>query len=114
MDSLFNKFKNAFHGLYLAVLDKSVFLQIAIGLCVIVFGLFYSFTAMEWVLILCCILAVISAEIFNTAIEILCNKVEYRQDPMIRQVKDLSAAAVIVVCVIAVIVGLAVLKGVFR
>ena len=114
MDSLFNKFKHALQGLNDAFHDKSVLLQLLIGSCVITFGLIYGFTALEWVLILCVILFVVGAEIFNTAIEILCNKVEYKQDPLIRQIKDLGAAAVLVVSMVAVIIGLAVLKGVFR
>lgn len=114
MDSLFKKFMHAFHGLNNAFHDTSVVLQLLIGSCVIVFGLFYGFTVLEWVLILCVILLVVGAEIFNTAIEILCNKVEYKQDPLIRQVKDLGAAAVLVMSMIAVVIGLAILKGVFR
>lgn len=114
MASLFKKFSNAFHGLKIAFFDKSVLLQALIGSLVILFGLIYKFNCKEWVLVLSCILMVVAAEIFNTAIEILCNKVEYRQDPFIRQVKDLCAGGVLVVSAIALIVGLAVLKGVFR
>ena len=43
------------------------------------------------------------AEIFNTAIEKLADWVTKEQDPLIGQVKDLSAGAVLVICFFAVV-----------
>jgi diacylglycerol kinase (ATP) len=51
--------------------------------------------------------AVIAAELFNTAIEALADRVQPQQDPAIRIVKDCAAAAVLVTCLAAVAVAIA-------
>ena len=48
---------------------------------------------------------VVSAEIFNTAIEVLADKIEPDVHPQIKLVKDLAAGAVLVCATFAVIVG---------
>jgi undecaprenol kinase len=51
--------------------------------------------------------AVISAELFNTAIEALADRVQPQPDPTIRVVKDCAAAAVLVAALTAVAVAIA-------
>ena len=48
---------------------------------------------------------VYSAEMFNTAIEHLCDRITIQQDYDIKLVKDMSAGAVLFTCVIAVLVA---------
>ena len=50
--------------------------------------------------------AVLGAEIFNTALEELCDKFSPTHDPHIARIKDLSAAAVLVISVAALVVGI--------
>ena len=45
------------------------------------------------------------AELFNTAIEQLCNMICPQQDPRVKFIKDISAAAVFVTALVAVITG---------
>ena len=52
------------------------------------------------------IAGVIVLEMVNTAIELLCDKVEPNEDPAIGIIKDLSAGAVLVMCTAAAIVGI--------
>jgi undecaprenol kinase len=51
--------------------------------------------------------AVIAAELFNTAIEALADRVQPEPDPAIRIVKDCAAAAVLVTSLAAVAVAIA-------
>ena len=53
--------------------------------------------------------AVLAAELFNTAIERACDVMREEPDPRIRDIKDLSAGAVLVVALAAVVVAAAVL-----
>jgi diacylglycerol kinase len=52
--------------------------------------------------------AVLAAELFNTAIERVCDFVCQQHDERIRDIKDLSAGAVLVVALAAVVVAAAV------
>jgi diacylglycerol kinase len=72
---------------------------------VIIVCIFFSISIIEWIIVIACIASVLMAELFNTAIENLCNKVEHNTHPQIKIVKDVSAAAVVVVAIAAAIIG---------
>ncbi|MEQ1561583.1 MAG: diacylglycerol kinase family protein [Nitrospira sp.] len=82
--------------------------RIEISATVLVFlGLFYfHFTLLESALCVFAITLVLSAEIINTALEDLCNKVEPHHDTTIGKIKDTAGAFVMVTVIGAVIVGL--------
>lgn len=61
-----------------------------------------------WCLVIGCIAAVFSAELFNTAIEALADRVTLERDPLIKVAKDTAAGAVLVLAIASVIIGLAV------
>ena len=114
MISLFNKFKVAFNGLLIAFKDKSIILQVVIGISVFIFGIIYKFTALEWLWILSCIFIVILSEMFNTCIEYLCNLVDSNYNEKIKMIKDLSAGCVMLASLYSIVIGCLILKGVLR
>jgi len=59
----------------------------------------------EWLLLFIVIGIVFIAELFNSAIEALSDRVEPEKNDLIRNAKDYAAAAVLVSAVIAVIAG---------
>lgn len=67
-----------------------------------------------WGLVGLTIAGVLAAELFNTAIEHLVDHVHPGQHPSIKAVKDCAAAAVLLVSIGAVGVGLALLVEIFR
>jgi diacylglycerol kinase (ATP) len=68
-------------------------------------GFLAELSPVEWILQNLAIGLVIGLEAINTSIEELANKVESRQDPQIKRVKDYGAAAVVFAAVIALITG---------
>ena len=114
MDSLFNKFKVAFYGLYIGLKDKSILLQFVIGVMVIIFGFIYRFNNVEWLWIISCIFIVILSEMFNTCIEYLCNLVDSSFNQQIKKIKDLSAGCVLLASIYSIVIGCLILKGVLR
>ena len=60
----------------------------------------------EWIITLMLIGTAWAAEIFNTALEKLCDRVSREHDPLIGKVKDLAAGAVLIICIIAAVCGL--------
>lgn len=61
-----------------------------------------------WCVVIICIGMVISAEVLNTAIEALCDKVSPEFDHLIKVAKDAAAGAVLVLAITSVIAGLVV------
>jgi diacylglycerol kinase len=72
---------------------------------VIVSGLHFNITALEWVAVTICCGLVVILELINTAIEKLCDLVVHGQNPVVRYIKDISSASVMLACIVSVIVG---------
>lgn len=75
-------------------------------IAVIALGLFLKVAAAEWRWLFLAIGLVWSAEAFNTAVELLCDRIEPGFDPVIGRIKDVSAAAVLMLSLAAAGVGL--------
>lgn len=88
------KARTVWSGLrYAALNDFSVTYKLALSAVVLA----AAFWARQWVDVLVILLAtalVLIAEMFNTAVEALCDFVEERHNERIRIIKDVSAAAV--------------------
>lgn len=85
--------------------ERNFRIQVILGLLVVGFGFYFHLSLLEWIVIVGCIAAVLSAEIINTAVEDLCNKVEPNTDPVIGKIKDVMAGFVFTVCVAVVIIA---------
>ncbi|AWV99278.1 diacylglycerol kinase family protein [Arcticibacterium luteifluviistationis] len=72
---------------------------------VVLAGFYFEVSRWEWAVLLIQIALVFSAEAFNTAIEKLCDVVSPEWDTRIGQVKDIAAAGVLIVAMIAVCVA---------
>lgn len=106
MVRLIKSFKWAGQGfLYCMRNEKNFKLHCAFAVVTIGFGFFFSISATEWMLLNFCIAGVLSMELLNTAIEQLCNRTTTSQDPQIKTIKDVSAAAVFIIAVMAAICG---------
>lgn len=62
--------------------------------------------AISWAVLMLCVGLVVSLELMNSALERLSNRVTMEIDPLIRDAKDMSAAAVLTASIFAAIVGL--------
>lgn len=74
----------------------------------IVMGIVLQLDLVSWAIVLLCCGAVLSAELFNTAIETTIDLVSPEFHPLAGRAKDISAAAVWILCVLVAIVGLVV------
>ena len=76
------------------------------AVAVIGVGFWLSISVTQWMVVILLIGVVFMAELFNTAIEKLCDLVISDFNPKIKKIKDLSAAAVFVAAITAAIIGL--------
>jgi len=75
------------------------------GVVAILTGIIFRISLNEWMVLLLCVGGVLGLEILNSAIEKLCNLITTDYHPQIKLVKDLSAGAVLMMCIISVIIG---------
>ncbi|HYC34616.1 MAG TPA: diacylglycerol kinase family protein [Candidatus Paceibacterota bacterium] len=86
--------------------ERNFRIEIAIAAIVVVAGLIEGLTKTEWAFIWIAIAMVLGAEIINTAVEDICNKIEPKEDAVIGKIKDIMAAFVLVSCIVAVFLGI--------
>ena len=101
--------KHAVNGLRFVFKEERNFkIELLIGTAILVVCYYFNFDYVEILFIVVSIIFVISAEIINTAIEDLCNKIEPNHDQVIKKIKDMMAGFVLVLTTGAVIVGIVV------
>lgn len=106
------KFRVAGRGVLWAMRTQVNFrIHLLFVLVVIVVATVLQATATEWCLLALCVAVVLSAEIFNTALEHLARAVTREHNEEIRHSLDVAAGAVLVAAVGAVVVGLIVLAS---
>lgn len=101
------RFVYAFQGLKDGLRkDRSIRFHFFFSLLVIAAGFIFQLAMMEWLWIALAITLVISAEFFNSAIEKTVDYISLERNPLAGRIKDLAAAAVFVICIFALVVGL--------
>ncbi len=111
MKHYIKSFGYAFTGLRTLFSERNIGIHAIATIIVIAAGLWKGLQPVEWCFILFAIALVWISEAFNTAIERLSNVVSKEYHPVIKQVKDISAAGVLIAVIIAVMVGLIVFIG---
>lgn len=100
-------FKYALSGLKIVFTEEhNARIHLIVSVIVIACGFIFHISIMEWIVICLAIGLVISMEIINSAIENLSDFVSPEYHRLIKKVKDLSAAAVLVCTISSIIAGL--------
>jgi len=104
---LLRSFKYAFNGLWIAIKEEQNFrIHLFAVVVVSTAGVCLHLSPIEWALMVLTMALVIAAELFNTAIEDIVNFISPRYNAKAGRIKDISAAAVMVTSVAAVIVAI--------
>lgn len=102
---LLTRFNNSLQGLKCAWLTENSFrTQIFITIIVIPTIYFLNASPVWWGIFLVIIGATIAAELFNTALEYLCDVLHPEFHPQIGMAKDCAAAAVLILSITSVLV----------
>ena len=100
-------FTHAFNGLRIVFSEEhNAKIHLFAAVIAVILGFILGITSMEWVVIVFAITLVISMEIINSSIENIADFISPERNEMIKKIKDLSAAAVLVSAMGALIVGL--------
>ncbi|MBD8069189.1 diacylglycerol kinase family protein [Bacillus sp. PS06] len=104
---LWNSFSYAINGLKNAIIkERNLQIHLVIAVVVIIVGICFKLSLLDWAILTIVIGGMIVLELINTAIERLVDLVTMEYHPLAKIVKDISAAAVFVFAIIAVIVGI--------
>ena len=100
-------FANAFNGIkFFFMNERNGKIQATMAAAVLFAGLYAHLSAIEWIIVLLCICAVLVLEMINSTIEHLCNMIHSEYHPVIKIIKDIAAGAVLFASIISVIIGL--------
>jgi diacylglycerol kinase len=99
-------FVYAFSGLFEAIRkEEPLKVEVSAAVLALIASWHFRITRQEWLAVLTSIALVFITELINTAIEKLCDLVKPERNDTIRYIKDISAAAVIVACLLALCVA---------
>lgn len=100
-------FRHAISGIAWALgTQRNLQIHLAATALVITFGLVAKLASWKWCCLGFSIAFVWMAELFNTAFEILCDRVTTEKDEHIRRVKDVAAGAVLITAICAAFIAL--------
>jgi len=102
-----NSFKNSFHGLRVAFLEEQSF-KIQTIMALVVFLLMFSLPLhpIERAILVLAIMFVLGLELLNSQIERALDTAQFDHNPKIKDIKDLSAGAVLLASIGALVIGL--------
>lgn len=114
MNKIVKSFSWAMSGIRTAWREEVNFrIEMFIALAVLVLGIWLKLSTIDWIVIIGCIGAVLAAEMLNTAMEDLCDKVQPNIDPTIGKIKDIMSGFVLVVSSFSVVVGIIIISHYF-
>lgn len=103
---IIRSFRYAFNGIrYCFLTQPNYRIHIGMSLAAIGMGCLLKITSAEWLLVVFSIVLVLATEMFNTAIEKICDLVHPDHHPEIKIIKDVSAGAVLFSALASLIAG---------
>ena len=107
MKKFLNSFKYAFQGILTSFKsERNMKVHFLIMFLVIILGLLYKISKVEWMICIILFSIVIAGELINTAIEITVDIAMPEKNEKAKRAKDVSAGAVLVLAIGAAIIGL--------
>lgn len=99
-------FNHAFRGLFQMFRTERNFKVHVFALTiVVVLGFTLNITKSEWITILLISGLVLSLEVINSAIEKVCDLYSKESNQQIKNIKDISAGAVLITALFAIVIG---------
>ena len=101
-----DSFNAAIEGfLFVVKTQRNMRIHFLLAVLVLLFGIYLNFTRVELIMLLLTSSIVLITEMINTAMEIVMDYVEASHSQWVKVVKDITAGAVLVASISAVIVG---------
>lgn len=97
----------ALHGLKLLwKQEHNARIHFVVGIVVLTLACYFSVSLIEWALLISCIAAVLICELFNSCLEYTLDFISTERNEQIKNIKDLSAAGVLICSIASATIGL--------
>ena len=107
ISTLVKSFGHALNGLKILFKEEyNARIHLLAAITVVIAGYFFEISTIEWIAIVFAIGFVLTMEAINSAIEGLSDFVSPEKHEMIKKIKDLSAAGVLISALTALVIGL--------
>lgn len=104
---LTKSFGYAFEGIFAGIRkERNMKIHCLAAVCVIIAGVVFQITKMEWCLCFTLFGLIMSLELVNTAVEAVVDLVTEEKKPLAKLAKDTAAGAVLIAAIMAAIAGL--------
>ena len=85
--------------------EQNLKIQTLASLMVLILGLYFNISRLEWAILILVICLVLIAEITNSAVERIADVLKPRINTYVKEIKDIMAAAVLLSSIAAMAVG---------
>jgi len=107
LSRLLKSYSYAIKGLFKTFREEqNLKIQIFASLTVLILGIYFSISLIEWAILTLAVCLVLTAEITNSAVERITDVLKPRINTYVKEIKDIMAAAVLLSSTAALIVGL--------
>ncbi|MEK7501114.1 MAG: diacylglycerol kinase [Patescibacteria group bacterium] len=104
--TLGQSFAGAFRGLRYVLAERNFRVQLALGALAVLLVYVFGFSRVEIILVLIISALVLGSEALNTALEYWLDHTVGRPDPVVAQIKEISAAVVLIFSLTAIVIAL--------
>ena len=106
-DPLYKSFGYVFAGIFAVVTkERNMKIHCAAVVCVMIAGLVFHISPIEWCICLTLFGLVMALEMVNTAVEAVVDLVTEERKPLAKLAKDAAAGAVLIAAIMAAIAGM--------
>ena len=106
-DPLYKSFGYAFAGIFAVVTkERNMKIHCAAVVCVVIAGLVFHITPIEWCICLTLFGLVMAREMVNTSVEAVVDLVTEERKALAKLAKDAAAGAVLIAAIMAAIAGM--------
>ncbi|NQV11725.1 diacylglycerol kinase family protein [Candidatus Uhrbacteria bacterium] len=106
-NSFFSSLRHALRGIGVVLKSERNFrVQLIVGVLVLCTAVFFEVRVWEFILLILLVSSVLVLELFNSVIERMADGLKPRLQPIVRDIKDLMAGAVLVVAMTSVVIGI--------
>lgn len=107
MKKLIKSFMYAFDGLKSSfITERNMKIHVFFVILVTICGFIFKISSFEWIICILLFGLVISAELFNTAIETTVDLACSEKNKLAKLAKDISAGAVLILALASIIIGM--------
>ena len=108
-------FKYAGKGIKWAFATQpNLWIHLFSAICVVILALYFNINAIEWIILIFCITSVFTIELVNTAVEWLVDSIYKEKHPVAGKIKDVAAAAVLIVAIGVAAIGVIIFYPYFK